>query len=474
MKYIYIITLLLIFPSLFAQNSNSEFMSSKNGDFENGVTGWTKGNTTHQISIDSSTDHVAPTGSTKSAKITLSNTTGSLAVIKHTQFTNQDLQNIRFSIWVKAAAENTTLRFRLNKQGYPKSRPITFLDTNWHKIVLTQYDATANSQSGIQIIGDDTTTPGAVFYIDDITASDGVLDSDFEIEAFGKFSSATAPIQVPVTQDPSANAIQHTWTASKIWTSQTHGTAGGGNGQNNVETYEYSSDEKAQGNRSLKVVTKSGAGDNALGIVQTRSNNTWDFRYKDNGTDQTVGGSDGTDNNGTVLYDKIQYNISYKIMSTSNAKHTANMKVNGTDNYVGVHNLVANQWKTITKTPVIDRSTLNPAKHTYPIFRFNSPSATYYIDDFQITWQETNDAILSSNEGEMEPLNIYPNPVEDFLVINNIFDRPQKIEIYSITGRILKSINLDSANNEVDVSSLNPGVYILKTEDSKTHKFIKK
>lgn len=467
MKHLYIITLIFIVPSLFAQNSKSEFMSNKNGDFENDVTGWVKGDTSHQISIVSNTNHLAPTGSTKSAEITLSNTDGSLAVIKHTQFTNLDLQHIKFNIWVKAAAPNTTIRFRLNKSGYPKSRPYTFLDTNWHKIVLTQYDAPANSQSGIQIIGDDTTTPGAVFYIDDITASDGVLDSDFEIEAFGKFSSEADPIQVPVTQDPTANAIQHTWTAAKIWVSQANG------GQNNVESFEYSSEQKTQGNRSLKVVTTNTAGDNDLGIVQTRTNNTWHFRYKAK-TGQTVGGSDGTDNNSTVLYDKIQYTISYKIMSTSNAKHTANIKVNGTDNYVGVHNLVANQWKTITETPVIDRSTLAPTKHTYPVFRFNSPSATYYIDDFQITWQETNDAILSFEEGEMESLNIYPNPVEDFLVINNIFDRPQKIEIYSITGRILKSINLDSANNEVDVSSLNPGVYILKTDDFKTHKFIKK
>ena len=341
-------------------------MSNKNGDFENDVTGWVKGDTSHQISIVSNTNHLAPTGSTKSAEITLSNTDGSLAVIKHTQFTNLDLQHIKFNIWVKAAAPNTTIRFRLNKSGYPKSRPYTFLDTNWHKIVLTQYDAQANSQSGIQIIGDDTTTPGAVFYIDDITASDGVLDSDFEIEAFGKFSSEADPIQVPVTQDPTANAIQHTWTAAKIWVSKADG------GQNNVESFEYSSEQKTQGNRSLKVVTTNTAGDNDLGIVQTRTNNTWHFRYKAK-TGQTVGGSDGNDNNSTVLYDKIQYTISYKIMSTSNAKHTANIKVNGTDNYVGVHNLVANQWKTITETPVIDRSTLAPTKHTYPVFRFNSP-----------------------------------------------------------------------------------------------------
>ena len=464
MKHIYIITLLLIFPSLFAQNSNSEFMSSKNGDFENGVTGWTKGQTTHQISIESSTDHVAPTGSTKSAKITLSNTTGNLAVIKHTKFTNLDLQNIRYSIWVKAAAANTTLRFRLNKEGYPKSNPITFLDTNWHKIVLTQYDTPAGAQSGLQIIGDATTTPGAVFYIDDITASDGVLDSDFELDAYGKFTNSNTALQVPVTEDPPNLAAQHTWTANKIWTAVNSGNS------MNVESYEYSTEAKAQGNRSLKVVTKNTASDTKLGVVQMRTNDNWIYRFRPR-TGQTVGGSDGT---GDPAYDKIQFTISYKIMSTSNAKHTANMKVNGTDNYVGVHNLVANQWKTITKTPSFDRSTLAPGKHAYPIFRFNSPGATYFIDDFQITWQETNDAILSINEGEMEPLNIYPNPAEDFLVINNIFDRPQKIEIYSITGKILKSVNLDSANNEVDVSSLNPGVYILKTEDYKTHKFIKK
>jgi len=58
-----------------------------------------------------------------------------------------------------------------------------------------------------------------------------------------------------------------------------------------------------------------------------------------------------------------------------------------------------------------------------------------------------------------EPLKIYPNPVKDEIVIQS--DLPiKKVEIYSLTGTLMKSEN--NFNGKISVSALPQGVYLLK------------
>jgi uncharacterized protein (TIGR02145 family) len=71
---------------------------------------------------------------------------------------------------------------------------------------------------------------------------------------------------------------------------------------------------------------------------------------------------------------------------------------------------------------------------------------------------------------------IYPNPVEDLLVISgqalNDIRNPLKVQIIDLSGRVVLSTSL-SASNSLDVSRLSPGVYFVKA-GNKTGKFIKK
>ena len=76
---------------------------------------------------------------------------------------------------------------------------------------------------------------------------------------------------------------------------------------------------------------------------------------------------------------------------------------------------------------------------------------------------------------------IYPNPVEDILFIDASLYGPEnslKIEIFDNSGRITTNGALDAGSiNNIDVSSLAPGIYYLnmKVDDgSKTLKLIKK
>ncbi len=81
---------------------------------------------------------------------------------------------------------------------------------------------------------------------------------------------------------------------------------------------------------------------------------------------------------------------------------------------------------------------------------------------------------LGTSEVSKNKIQIFPNPVTDFIRISGI-DDGLSIQIYNMDGRLIKSEMFDS---KIDVSSLVPGGYILKvnTRNFQTHqfKFVKK
>jgi len=67
-------------------------------------------------------------------------------------------------------------------------------------------------------------------------------------------------------------------------------------------------------------------------------------------------------------------------------------------------------------------------------------------------------------------INVYPNPVKDRLQISGL-ELNEQISIYNVAGSML--LNAVLTSNEIDVSGLQPGVYLIKGE-SFVSKFIKK
>jgi len=70
-----------------------------------------------------------------------------------------------------------------------------------------------------------------------------------------------------------------------------------------------------------------------------------------------------------------------------------------------------------------------------------------------------------SATGNIRPkaINIYPNPVHDMIMFSNCFECHSYI-LYKTDGMILSSGSL--LKNQIDISQLVPGAYILKIEDS--------
>ena len=75
--------------------------------------------------------------------------------------------------------------------------------------------------------------------------------------------------------------------------------------------------------------------------------------------------------------------------------------------------------------------------------------------------------VTSVKEFPIEGLSIYPNPASGQKVyITTKSNKAKIIEIYNVLGKNILSANL--AGNELNISSLEPGVYIMKIQEGKS------
>ncbi|PLX05777.1 MAG: hypothetical protein C0596_18975 [Marinilabiliales bacterium] len=74
---------------------------------------------------------------------------------------------------------------------------------------------------------------------------------------------------------------------------------------------------------------------------------------------------------------------------------------------------------------------------------------------------------------------VYPNPAHDYIYIENIENNKTQIEVYNSTGqKIIEASNMQ----KIDISSLTPGLYVVKIKTTGSYfnsksirsKFIKK
>jgi len=109
-----------------------------------------------------------------------------------------------------------------------------------------------------------------------------------------------------------------------------------------------------------------------------------------------------------------------------------------------------------------ETSRLDSPDHSY------SASGTYtvtlYVENEIQSWDETSMEISVDNTGIEEILlsqiNIYPNPVRDLLIINDLPDNVT-IELFSVNGRLISRINPIDNLIEMDMKELPVGLYIL-------------
>lgn len=97
--------------------------------------------------------------------------------------------------------------------------------------------------------------------------------------------------------------------------------------------------------------------------------------------------------------------------------------------------------------------------------QFNTPDIYlgFGIADLCVALTELNQQSASLNELELS-FQIYPNPTNDFLVIelNGEGIMNQKLEILDMAGRVLHTQEIDAPQTKISVSTLSRGVYQLR------------
>ena len=69
--------------------------------------------------------------------------------------------------------------------------------------------------------------------------------------------------------------------------------------------------------------------------------------------------------------------------------------------------------------------------------------------------------------------NIYPNPADDFIFIENL-SVDSKVELFNVVGKNIKTFEIESHNQRLNINGLNSGVYFVKVDDKAAAKFIKR
>jgi len=73
----------------------------------------------------------------------------------------------------------------------------------------------------------------------------------------------------------------------------------------------------------------------------------------------------------------------------------------------------------------------------------------------------------SVNENTMKSVKIYPNPIRDNLKIENL-NEATDINIYTVTGQLVRTILSAEGSTEIDMSNLSNGMYFIKMQNGKS------
>jgi len=80
---------------------------------------------------------------------------------------------------------------------------------------------------------------------------------------------------------------------------------------------------------------------------------------------------------------------------------------------------------------------------------------------------------LGNSDADLENFNLYPNPAKNKLNINSKNEPLKQIEVFNVLGQRIINLNFSSSLSEnIDISSLNTGMYLVKINNLITKRLI--
>ena len=100
--------------------------------------------------------------------------------------------------------------------------------------------------------------------------------------------------------------------------------------------------------------------------------------------------------------------------------------------------------------------------------RNGSSTGKVEVDEIYLAdnWGEVNHVDMSTQQNNIDGLNIFPNPVDDVLNITSNSNADKNVQLFDLTGKKVLDVTTVS---QVNVSTLKAGIYVAKiTESGKT------
>lgn len=196
--------------------------------------------------------------------------------------------------------------------------------------------------------------------------------------------------------------------------------------------------------------------------------NAWDYNWKESTLEDWLFAQQLGSKHDTLVAMINDFAVEINEENKPDLNWTATSKPNGIDNFIWAYQVYRNDKLYVT----VDRDSSHftdldaEANSTY---RYSIAPMNYFFyeaersDEIQITTNpETN---LHLKNVPMS-IKLYPNPVKDVLQIKNVANVFNvSYQLYSIGGQLLMTRNTPS--NEIDISSLNEGVYLIHFTSNK-------
>ncbi|HTN07915.1 T9SS type A sorting domain-containing protein [Agriterribacter sp.] len=119
----------------------------------------------------------------------------------------------------------------------------------------------------------------------------------------------------------------------------------------------------------------------------------------------------------------------------------------------------------------------NPGKHTYSTTDYSAAYGTNYyrIKQVDIDGRYAYSNIIGVKVMNAGNLTIRPNPANNFIMLSGI-DKAERVTLYSITGQVLRQWQHVNGSQQLNISDLQKGMYIVKVlqhNAEAVHKIIK-
>lgn len=142
------------------------------------------------------------------------------------------------------------------------------------------------------------------------------------------------------------------------------------------------------------------------------------------------------------------------------------------DHFIGSNSVLSAQARAESSTPE-DYEYYPVAQSNDAIImssNINMTTSLTLIDNLFYTKGTTQ--VLSVTENDVKSIAMYPNPTSDYLFVKGLRNTtPYKIS--DNLGRVIKTGNITTASNKIDVNFLSKGIYFLILDGYKTNKFVK-